>query len=148
MCFRVGDTRYVKIGKCKFSDKWIQDEKYSAWLQKTKEYEVDPIVPNLMKLGTMGCKSLDAHMKEEKHNHYSNSQTTAVSIQMFAALVYTASANNNITPTLVSSGPCTSNAFSTFSSTATLKAKMQCGKLRYTHLTVFTHSCHNSDFPS
>lgn len=77
-----------------------------------------------IKLGTMGCKALDAQSKGEKHKRYANSQTTTVPIQMFSAPLSTASANNNVMPALVSSGACTCNAFSTFSPAATLKAEM------------------------
>lgn len=111
------------MGKCRFNDNWLDDEKYSSWLQKTTEYEVRcRLFKKTIQLGTMGCKALDAHMKGEKHKRYADSQATTVPIQMFAALVSTSKAN--VTPTLVSSGPSTSNAFGTFSPTTTLKAEM------------------------
>lgn len=111
------------MGKCRFNDNWLDDEKYSGWLQKTTEYEVRcRLCKKTIQLGTMGCRALDAHMKGEKHKRYADSQATTVPIQMFAASVSTSKAN--VTPALVSSGPSTSNAFGTFSPTTTLKAKM------------------------
>ena len=78
-----------------------------------------------MKLGTMGCKALDAHMKGEKHRRYAESQATSVPIQMYAASAnVTVNPNANVTPALVSSGHSTSNAFGTFARTTTLKAEM------------------------
>ena len=65
----------AKIGKCKFNDNWLDDEKYSGWIQKNDGIR-----------SAVGCKALDAHMKGEKHKR--DSQTTTVPIQMFAASVF------------------------------------------------------------
>lgn len=60
---------------------------------ETKEYEARCRLwqkKNNIKWGTMGCKSLDAHMKGEKHKRYADSLATTVPIQMFATSISTA----------------------------------------------------------
>ena len=102
-------------------ENWLDDEKYSGWLQKSTEYEAQcRLCKKSIKLGTMGCKALDAHMKGEKHKRYADSQATTVPIRMFTVSVglSTANANANGAPTLV---PSTSTTFGTFAPITTLK---------------------------
>lgn len=67
----LSDTSCGKMGKCRFNDNWLEDEKYSDWLQKTKRYKMFcRHKKKNIKLGTMGCEALDTNMKGDKHKCY------------------------------------------------------------------------------
>lgn len=110
------------MGKCKFNDVWLEDPRFKCWLTRTtSEYEARcKICRKDIKLGTMGCKALDTHMKGDKHSRYAASQATTVPMQTFASTTVT---KVSTTPASVSPGLSTS-AFATFALTATLKAEI------------------------
>lgn len=55
------------MGKCKFSAIWLQDVKYREWLAgASNEFEVTcKMCQKTYKLGTMGIKAVESHMKSE-----------------------------------------------------------------------------------
>lgn len=111
------------MGKCKFRDEWLEDQSYNRWIARsTSENEARcKLCRKDIKLGTMACKALDAHMKGDKHSHYAASQAQTVPIQMFASTTVT---KVSAMSAPVSPRPSTS-AFAEFAPTATLKAEIQ-----------------------
>lgn len=58
------------MGKCKFSDKWLENANYSWWLKavpKDASEAYCAICCKVFKLGTMGIKAVDSHMQSAKH---------------------------------------------------------------------------------
>ena len=75
------------MGKCKFDDKWQEEDKYRGWLKPlADQHEARcELCIKTFKLGTMGCGALDSHMKSEKHQPYLKIQKTNMAIDLFAA---------------------------------------------------------------
>ena len=75
------------MGKCKFDDKWQEEDKYRGWLKlSADQHEARcELCKKTFKLGTMGCGALDSHMKSEKHQRYLKIQKTNMAIDPFAA---------------------------------------------------------------
>ena len=51
------------MGKCKFLDKWLTDDKYKIWVAKDVDDERSvhcKLCKNKFKLGIMGFKALDS----------------------------------------------------------------------------------------
>ncbi|KAL6459284.1 hypothetical protein MHYP_G00327560 [Metynnis hypsauchen] len=122
------------MGKCRFNAKWLEDEKYCGWLKPSSDSceARCELCRKTFKLGTMGCKALDSHMKSEKHKRYDGARKSNMHIESFAAIGgLTVSAKNDLSTVNKSvpakpSGPATGpqTPFSTFSTAATLKAEV------------------------
>ena len=123
------------MGKCKFSEKWLVDERYKDWLKQTKDpSEVRcELCRKTFKLGTMGMKSLDSHMRSEKHQRYVSTRKSTIPIQSYcedSSRPTTTSSTSvvcvtDVQPTATAPvAKTSSSAFSGFSPTPTLKAEV------------------------
>lgn len=74
-----------KMGKCKFNAIWLEDVKYRDWLAGTSnEYGANcKICQKTFKLGTMGVKALESHMKSEKHWRYASIRKSTVPMESY-----------------------------------------------------------------
>ena len=57
------------MGKCTFNETWLKNSKYD-WLKPVKEYLSEArciLCKKVFKLGTMGIKALESHMKCDRH---------------------------------------------------------------------------------
>ncbi|XP_062864866.1 uncharacterized protein LOC134326630 isoform X2 [Trichomycterus rosablanca] len=63
---------YVKMGKCKFNDKWMEKDVFRMWLApaKNKNEAMCKFCKKTFSLGTMGVKAVESHMKGGKHLQY------------------------------------------------------------------------------
>lgn len=58
------------MGKCKFQDKWIEEEQFKSWLQPIKNSNDEGfcnLCKKSIKLATMGINALKSHMKSDSH---------------------------------------------------------------------------------
>ena len=60
------------MGKCKFSAKWTDIDKYKPWLAATgSDTEAKcNYSRKIFTLGTMGIKAIDSHMQSIKHKKF------------------------------------------------------------------------------
>ena len=74
------------MGKCKFSQKWLEDPKYSWWLRAvttdTSEASCS-VCCKVFKLGTMGIKAVDSHMMSAKHVAFAKARQQQPAITLF-----------------------------------------------------------------
>ena len=76
------------MGKCKFSDTWLNEDKYKLWLEKDtadKRVAYCKLCRKKFTLGTMGYKALDSHMNAEKHKRAAASKPSP-SLKQFMSL--------------------------------------------------------------
>lgn len=73
------------MGKCKFSVIWLQDVKVREQLAgASNEFEATcKMCQKTFKLGTMGIKAVESHMKSEKHQHHTSIQNSTVPMESY-----------------------------------------------------------------
>lgn len=60
------------MGRCKFNEKWFEEDKFRGWLEKAGDYEARcRLSRKAFILGTMGAKALESHMRSQKYIRYS-----------------------------------------------------------------------------
>lgn len=72
------------MGKCKFSDTWLEKTEFRAWLRPVANNVFEAyclVCKKAIKLGTLGVRALESHAKSEKHLTVVKGlqQTTAIS---------------------------------------------------------------------
>ncbi|XP_077085755.1 uncharacterized protein LOC143737776 isoform X2 [Siphateles boraxobius] len=72
------------MGKCKFSDTWLEKSEFRAWLKPVANNAFEAycfLCKKAIKLGTLGVRALESHSKSEKHLTAVKGlqQTTAIS---------------------------------------------------------------------
>lgn len=72
------------MGKCKFSDTWLEKTEFRAWLRPVANNVFEAyclVCKKVIKLGTLGVRALESHAKSEKHLTVVNGlqQTTVIS---------------------------------------------------------------------
>ena len=63
------EVQVLGMGKCYFKNKWLDDERYKAWLAKADvptKFKCLLCKKSLVK-GTMGTSALKSHSEQEKH---------------------------------------------------------------------------------
>lgn len=75
---------YSAMGKCKFSDTWLEKPEFSAWLKSVANNVLEAyciLCKKAIKLGTLGVRALESHAKSYKHLTAVKGlqQTTAIS---------------------------------------------------------------------
>ena len=67
------------------SMKWLEDERFKDWLKPTKDpFEVRcELCRKTFKIETMGMKSLDSHLRFEKHKTYASTRKSTIPIESF-----------------------------------------------------------------
>lgn len=59
------------MGKCKFNDKWMEEDAFRRWLAPAENNEaMCKLCKKTFSLGTMGLKAVELHMKGGKHQRY------------------------------------------------------------------------------
>lgn len=60
------------MGKCKFNEKWMEDDLFKRWLAPTENNNnaMCKFCKKTFSLGTMGLKAGESHMRGEKHQRY------------------------------------------------------------------------------
>lgn len=61
-----------KMGKCKFNDKWMEEDAFRRWLAPAENNNeaMCKLCKKTFSLGTMGLKAVESHMKGGKHQRY------------------------------------------------------------------------------
>lgn len=60
------------MGKCKFNEKWMEDDIFKRWLAPAENNNnaMCKLCKKTFSLGTMGLKAVESHMKGDKHQRY------------------------------------------------------------------------------
>lgn len=116
------------MGKCKFSDTWLEKSEFSTWLKSVANvFEAYCILcKKAIKLGTLGVRALESHAKSDKHLTVVKGLQQTTAISQFLQV----SDGSSTTSTLHWRGPHSSSATRAidlrvaFGSEPTLKAEV------------------------
>ena len=127
------------MGKCKFSDLWLRDERFHAWLKPVTGNAFEAyctLCKKGLKLGTLGVKALESHSKSEKHKAAIKCQEQTSSISQYCSTSGAGASRSSATQ----SAPTAVDLRTAFGSTPTLKAEVL-----WTFHTITKHQSYTSN---
>lgn len=113
------------MGKCKFSDKWLENFSFSWWLKAVPKDDSEAycaVCCKRFKLGTMGIKALESHMQSGKHVAFATARQHQPQINDFCTA--TANGQEGARPQPAEQPQTSSDIRTIFGSTPTLRAEV------------------------